>query len=217
MFKILYNFNGLNEQIFLLINNYTNVSILPRILQIISWAFDISKFAIYYVVLLIYFYLRLKKVTNPELLNIKFLKIYRNMVNVGITYTIFGLIYAAFKFTINLPRPFCSLPIDGFSTIADITHQRCLSSFPSAHTGLAVLIAYFLWPYLNKLSMFAALIIMILTSISRITLAMHYPADILYSIIIAIIVIIISNYIYRLLQNNLIRVCGNFIFKKIFQ
>jgi membrane-associated phospholipid phosphatase len=42
-------------------------------------------------------------------------------------------------------------------------------------------------------------------AISRISLAMHYPADILYGAIIAYCVYLVSGYIYRLFEHNIIK------------
>ena len=212
MFDFFYNFAGLNTKIFLFINHATNVSILPQILQLVSWPFGISKFALYYVILAICFGLQLMKIPS-HLRENEFWHVYNKMTLAGLTYACFGFIYAALKFSINLPRPFCSLPVDSFKTVINTETERCLSSFPSAHTGLAVLIAYLLWPYLRNSGKVAAVIIILLVGISRMTLAMHYPADILYSFFVAFIVIIIGKVVYKVFENNIIRSVGKIILK----
>lgn len=146
----------------------------------------------------------------------QFLRIYNQLVRVGLCYAIFGLSYAALKFGINLPRPFCSLPITDFITILDTTNERCLSSFPSAHVGLCVIMAYYLWPILKNYQKILALLTIILVAISRITLAMHYPSDILYSIIIAFILIFVSNKLFEFLRLKLINPIGITISRLLF-
>lgn len=215
MLEFFYNFNGYNKELFLQINHFTNINILPFILQIISWPFGISKFAIYYVFCVIYFFIILNRIDDHTEYKNKFWNIYNNMVRVGIIYSFFGLLYAFLKYNINLPRPFCSLRSEDFFTIADISKERCLSSFPSSHTGLAVIIAYFLWPYLNYGQKIFATLIIILVGVSRLALAMHYPADIIYSIFIAAIVIIVGNLFFKLFKNNLIQIIGEVIIKKL--
>ncbi|WPY01066.1 Phosphatase PAP2 family protein [Candidatus Trichorickettsia mobilis] len=216
MFEIFYNFYGWNQKLFVLINLSTNIGILPYFLQIITWSFFIGNFAVYYIVSAIYFYLKLQKISDITQRNLKFWLIYNELAKIGIIYVVFGLVYSLLKFSFNLPRPFCSSPPINFVTITDISTERCLSSFPSAHTGLALLIAYCIWSYLNvKQKLFAAGIVL-MVGLSRITLAMHYPADILYSFLIIIFVIIIGNIIYRLLIQNLLKTIGNIINIKLF-
>ncbi|MDR0296630.1 MAG: phosphatase PAP2 family protein [Rickettsia sp.] len=214
MFELLYNFQGLNQEIFLWINRITNhFSIVAYILQIISYCFNITNFATVYLIYCIYFYTQLKKIQDFNQHQIKFWSIYNKMVLIGIIYAIFGCTYALLKFFVNLPRPFCSLPINSFVTIANIELERCLSSFPSSHSGLALLSTYFIWSYITMRQKIIALLIVILVTISRITLAMHYPADIIYSFLITIIIIIFGRIVFKIFANNLIKWLGKGLFK----
>lgn len=214
MFELLYNFQGLNQEVFLWINRMTNhFSIIAYILQIISYCFNITNFAIAYLIHCVYFYIQLKKIHDFNHRQIKFWSIYNKMVMIGIIYTIFGCTYTLLKFFVNLPRPFCSLHINSFVTIANIELERCLSSFPSSHSGLALLTSYFIWSYITMRQKITALLIVLLVAISRITLAMHYPTDIIYSFFITIIIIIFGKIIFRIFANNLIKWLGNGIFK----
>ena len=216
MFDFFYNFQGFNQEAFLLINQLTNYSsIIAHILQIFSYCFNIANFAIIYLALCLYFYLKLLRIEDVSLRSSKFWLIYNNMVMIGITYTIFCITYTILKFTINLPRPFCSLNPDTFLTIAAIEHERCLSSFPSSHTGLAILVCYCIWPYIKCSQKIIACMVVIIVVISRITLAMHYPADIIYSFFITISLIIISKIIYKNLENNVIKWFGRIISRMI--
>lgn len=205
----LYNFYGLNQKLFLQINHSTNIGILPHILKNISWLFSISKFAVYYIVATCFVYFKLNSLESSDR-SIYFWLKYNELVRAGITYSIFGFIYAGLKFAVNKPRPFCSLAQDQFFTIANTAHERCLSSFPSAHTGIAVMIAYFIWPYLKFPHKIITCIIVMIACISRITLAMHYPADIIGGVIIALFVIILGKIIFNLLRNNVIKLVGQF-------
>lgn len=213
MLNLFYNFSGYNKEIFIFINNLTNISFLPLILKAISSVFFIANFAAIYIIVCIYFYFKIKKTPNPAK---TFEPIYYELVRIGSCYAFFGITFSILKFSVNFPRPFCSLaPID-FTTILDISGERCLSSFPSAHTGLSILIAYILWPYMNKALKFTSCIIIFAVALSRITLAMHYPADILYSALVTLIVIIFSNYLYRASKEILIIPVKNFLIRLIF-
>lgn len=216
MFDFFYNFQGFNQEVFLLINQLTNhFSIIAYILQIFSYCFNITNFAVIYLILCLYFYTQLKHVKDPSIRSNKFWIIYNNMVMIGITYTIFCIIYAILKFTVNLPRPFCSLHTNIFVTIANTSLERCLSSFPSSHTGLAILACYYIWPYITSCQKIIACMVVMLVAISRITLAMHYPADIIYSFFITILLIIIGKIVYKNLENNLVKWSGKIISRMI--
>ena len=213
IYNVIYNFFGINKEIFIFVNKITNVGIIPTLLKISSQFFFIGNFAAYYLIICLYCYFKLKKRSNPK---IEFVPIYNQLVKAGTCYSLFGFAYAALKFGINLPRPFCSLTPSEFTTILDVTKERCLSSFPSAHTGLASLIAYYLWPYLTKYQKAIVLSLIVVVSISRITLAMHYPADIIYSILIAYLIIFFSNKLVDYMQNIIVKPIGKIIANILF-
>ena len=213
MLYFLYNWGGINKTLFIYVNQLTNIYLLPKILHLFSQIFFIGNFAFIYIILCINFYIKIKNSNNKQF---DFQHIYNKLVRIGIIYSFFGLTFSLLKFSINMPRPFCSLNAYDFITIADITRERCLSSFPSAHTGLALLVTYFLYPYLNNILKIIMLTVVLIVAISRITLAMHFPADIIYSLIVTFGVISIGNLIYLKLQNNIIKSIGNSIFQLIF-
>ena len=203
MKEIFYNFAGLIEVIFYYLNRLTNYSYIPIILKSLSSLFQIENFAIVYFLLCYYQYYQLKQ-TKSAAFEQEFNKRYTELIYIGTCYAFFGFTYAALKFSINLPRPFCSLPEDSFITIASTAHERCLSSFPSSHTGLALMVTFLAWKYLNGFMKIMSIIIALLVALSRISLAMHYPADILYSGFVVILIMYLAGFICQLLQNNVI-------------
>ena len=213
MLETFYNLLGFNRHLFIIINDATNIGILPNILQAISSIFFIANFAAGYLMACIYFYYKTKKAADQTGY---FTPVYYELTRIGINYALFGLVFAALKFSVNLPRPFCSLLPTEFVTITDTSIERCLSSFPSAHTGLSLLVAYCFWPYMNKTLKTFACLAVIAVAISRITLAMHYPADILYSAVVTIIVIITGNLLYASLRNIMIKPIGKLIIRLFF-
>ena len=213
MLDFIYDLNGLNKAIFIYVNSATNFSSIPAVLQILTNLFNIANFAALYITVCIYFYFKINNCNNKEQY---FEDVYFKLVQIGICYALFGFIFSALKFSVNLPRPFCSLSADDFITIADISKERCLSSFPSAHTGLSILIAYFIWPYANLFMKFVACLTVLLIATSRITLAMHYPADLIYSTFVTLIVIVIGKLIYRSLKKAVIAPLKDCIFRLLF-
>lgn len=217
IFRQLYGLFGYNQEIFIQINNYTNLSILPHVFQIISTLFKIWNFAICYTLACVYFFFKIKnKNLASQDRELYFNNVYNELVRIAIIYVTFGLSYAAMKFSFNMPRPYCSLSPSQFVTILDVTDERCQSSFPSAHTALVILVGYFLWPYTNRVAQAGLVFLAIIVATSRITLAMHYPADIIYSIFIAYLIIWLGNFLYSILKNNLIEHIGSCIYSSLF-
>ena len=188
MKDLIYDFYGYNEEIFHEINHAFSSPILQHLCKYVSLLFDIEMFAVYYCIILAILIYRIFTLKQYD----QYSFCYDFMVKIGICYTCFGFAYAALKFGVNMPRPFCSLPEDTFTTIMDISQERCQSSFPSSHTGLVFLITLFLWDYVGWVARAFWIGLVMLVGISRIALAMHYPADIFYSLLIAAVVYIIG-------------------------
>ena len=201
--EILYDFGGYNVEIFQIVNHLGNVWLLPQILEILSDFFRIWDFAFYYLMACITQYRRLKNMEDDKRL-VEYRDVFDALVYMGICYAFFGFTYAVFKFSINLPRPYCSMPIGSFITILDTSHERCLSSFPSAHVGLACMMAIFAWQYVSNIRRICMILLILAVAFARIVLAMHYPADILYSICVVVFIVEMSKLIFAIFSNNLI-------------
>lgn len=202
MKEVLYDFCGYNKYLFLKINNFTHILGLENPLFYLSNIFNIENFAIFYFILALvgFSWIRYHKKSSKSKS-----KFFDFMIKLGINYAIFGLSYAALKFSINMERPFCSLTGEEFYSIADITKERCLSSFPSSHIGLVMMIVLNFWPHICKQCKFGLIGLLCLVGLSRISLAMHYPSDIIYSLAITYIIYRFSLVIYRLFEKNLIQ------------
>ena len=200
MLKTLYNLFGYNDTIFTYVNYMTNKSILPYFFLYLSKIFELFNFTPYYIVLVLYFVFKIK-IQKPG--KEYFLLVYRELFRFGMCYAFIGIIYSIIKFGLNMPRPYCSLDVSQYISIADISRARCLSSFPSAHISLAIMVYYFLLPYIKtRIVQFAVLIIVCLVGISRITLAMHFPSELIYSAFLALGVIYIVNKFSALLEKQ---------------
>ncbi len=203
----------LNKHTFIFFNYFAQTPIISNLSLALDKIFFITNFSILYVFLCVYSYFKIKKTENKPLL---FNTYYKKLVHIGTCYAFFGLTFAALKFSINLERPFCSLASNEFFTIINTKNERCLSSFPSAHAGIAILYSYFLWPYIGKLNRFLCIITVILVAISRMFLAMHYPSDIIFSGFFTILIMFLSNYTFCKLEKSIISPIGRWIFYLLF-
>jgi membrane-associated phospholipid phosphatase len=200
MKELIYDFYGYNTEAFYAVNHACSKPFIQYILKYVSAIFDIEMFAVYYCIILGILSYRIFMLKQQD----QYSFCYDFMVKLGICYACLGFTYAILKFGINMPRPFCSLAESTFTTILDTSNERCQSSFPSAHTGLAFLITIFLWDYLKALPRMFLLSIVTLVAVSRIGLAMHYPTDILYSLPLAGCVYTLGMWIYHKLEHNVI-------------
>jgi membrane-associated phospholipid phosphatase len=207
---LIYDWLGLNQKLFTYLNNITNLGIAPYWLNIMSNFFDIFVFSLYFILTFIYkiYYLRGDNFDYQ-----KYIANFKQLIQVGFIYACIGIIYTLMKYGINLPRPYCSL--EHFSSISNFANVRCLSSFPSAHTAVAFMISYLFFPYLNFFGRIMTCLMVLAVGLSRIALAMHYPADIVYSIAIAYIICKTVDKILsiRSVQNNIITRGLNIVFK----
>lgn len=210
----LYNLGGWNKKIFLLLNNFFNENADPflDVLKIISHCFSIYSFAIIYIcVCLFYYHKFLYEKPNFD----QFQTTTNQLLQIGTCYTLFVFCFALIKFTANMPRPYCSLDPSLFYTILDTSKERCLSSFPSAHTGIAIIAMYY-FPANFKIQYRVFFYILALLAIlSRITLAMHYPADLVYTLILTILIIKINQVLFNQIKNTyLTSIINKLIFER---
>lgn len=214
---LLYNFGGWNVKIFSYLNLSLN-SLLPIwVFKFISFFFDISLFALYYFLILFYFYYEIKKIPAGTDRKKKFWTLYQKSIKLGIAYACFGLAYAALKFSVNFPRPFCSLPEGSFKGLSDYGSYRCLSSFPSSHAGLAFFLAYFAWGYRSLKGKILLCSLACAVCASRIATALHYPADIAYGLFLSYAVIRIGDFAYRIFYPNIFSMLGKIPLKFFFR
>ena len=134
-------------------------------------------------------------------------------------YATFGIIFIGLKFSINSPRPFCSL--NDYYTIFNTANIRCLSSFPSAHTGMAVVYGYLIYRFrllsfclktkLKRIVFWSIIaVVVICVGVSRMILAMHYPIDIFFGGLLGLLAIQLTNWIskrkiYEYLSSKIIK------------
>jgi membrane-associated phospholipid phosphatase len=212
--RIFYDFLGLNTELFLTINHATNYGYLPFFLKYLASFFHFTCFIPYLLIASLIAFNDIKK--SPNILKKdKFFSHSLLIAKPSLNYALFIAIYTFLKYTVNLPRPYCSLEASAFHTIHNFDGERCLSSFPSAHSALALIISFYLWPYLNNYLKAGAIVTVFLVGLARISLAMHYPADIVYGILIGIITILITDKLYNIYKTSIFLPIIQFVYKLI--
>lgn len=187
----LYDFNGWNVKLFLIINQITNSNeCIAKMFYYLSRIFYAKNFTIYYLLLAVYLLIKLRNYHGEKRVY-QFNITCNYLLYVGTAYTMFLLVYSKLKHLFSFPRPCCSLSSSEIQTVIDFNTEyvNCFTSFPSAHTGITFFIVACLWHKLNRIGKFAGVVLVIMVGISRLSLAMHYPSDIIYSCIITAMIL----------------------------
>lgn len=211
----LYDFNGWNEKLFLIIYQITNSNwYVMYVLQILSTIFTVKYFIIYYSLSILISYYQIRSY-NDNIRYKYFSSISDRITNIGISYIIFLVVYKSCKRLFGLPRPYCSVNTLQLTTaVSNFTsYEECYHSMPSGHTGLLVLIVIHLWQQLNKVCKLCSALLVILVAISRIALAMHYPADVIYACCISTIIALTTQ---RILKSHAIEYLKKLVQYKIY-
>jgi membrane-associated phospholipid phosphatase len=208
MENLFYNWYGVNQ---LLLKQIIKLYDLPYSLELsyfLDNIFHFLSFPVYFSLIILGFliYWRNSLIKNKNGSASKFQAQFDLLAEIVLNYTIFVIVFTSLKHSVNLPRPICEQPGLLDQLPIDINKVRCLSSFPSAHSGLAVLIFMHLVknkapPVIN----FSMLILTITTCLSRVMLLMHYPADVVFGCLISAVVFILSNKLYKLTTHTLFR------------
>ena len=83
-----------------------------------------------------------------------------------------------------MPRPFIYLPAE---RVKQLDIETDFSSFPSGHTCFAMLMVVGLWPVLGRVGKIIAVIYLFTIAFSRIALGVHFPADVVISMILSLV------------------------------
>ncbi len=85
----------------------------------------------------------------------------------------------------HLPRPYVALPPEMVVRIDQVLNaKQDWRSFPSGHSGFVASLLTALWPLLRRHWRLPALLFAALMAVSRISLGVHFPADVAYGLFI---------------------------------
>ena len=136
----------------------------------------------------------------------KYRYIFYQFFCVGLLFLTFVLIFFSIKFVVARPRPIyvkLGLVENSFS---------CLSSFPSAHLGLGLMIYFYFFKKSNVWYKIFCIPFLILIGYSRILLDKHYLSDLIGSMFLSPITYVIGNFFIRK-SDKLTRFLQIFIYK----
>ena len=114
-------------------------SFIAYVLNAVSSVFFIANFSACYVSVCVCVLLQNKKAIKAETY---FIPMRNELFRIGTCCVTFGFTIVGLHFSVNMTRPFCSLEPSQFAIVANTELERCLSSFPSAHTELSILVLF---------------------------------------------------------------------------
>ncbi len=182
---IAYDWGGLNEKIFYLINHAGNPAS-DALMLLASHVGEYRIFPVYGVIIGIIAWYDLVRVRKPSEPPHRLMDWGVCLATLLVAYLLSLLWVMELKETFQFPRPFAALP-EGSVRIMDSVRlsEDPLVSFPSGHTSFATLMAAGLWPLLGGYGRGIAVLLVLWVGISRISLGVHFPADVAGSIVLS--------------------------------
>lgn len=115
----------------------------------------------------------------------------------SLAYLLDGILIGYLKPLFDYPRPPLALPQGTFNVIGDPEYHR---SLPSGHASFAMLVTASLWPVLNHRWRIAGVVFVLWVGISRVSLGVHFPADVIAGFLSSLAVVLL---VYAGVQNML--------------
>ena len=172
----LYDWYGLNHDIFFLINKSHTPTVDSLMLLVTSIAHP-RLFPLYITILLVFAWFR------PSVFPL------RNVVVFSVSYLFASvLIIPLLKSYFDLPRPITVL---GEQQVTVLGSPDAVQSFPSGHSAYAVLLAAALFPGTPFFIKIALVVFASLVCVSRIFVGAHFPADVVGGSVIALAVVFV--------------------------
>jgi len=174
---IFYDWGGLNVWLFHAINNLRS-DVLDHVMQAGTALGDHGRFPLYIALLILTGWWRLSRGTNPP--SMPGVEQTETWVLVfatfSLAYFLDGLLVTWLKHALDFPRPPLALPPDSLHILGkpELHH-----SLPSGHATFAMTVAASLWPLARRDGRIALIAFVLWVDLSRVSLGMHFPADVL--------------------------------------
>ena len=172
--NIFYDWFGLNEDLFLVIN-HAHTALLDQCMLFITWLGHPQLFPIYIVFLLLLSWYK------PDI------TFRRNITVFAVSYFLVSvIIIPLIKSTLNMPRPYFIL---GEQLVNIVGCPDTIQSFPSGHAAFAVLTAASLALDMPRILKITLVLLAVLVCVSRVYVGAHFPADVLGGALLSLLTV----------------------------
>lgn len=117
----------------------------------------------------------------------------------SVAYLLDGWLLGWLKPLLDFPRPPLALPP---GTVHIVGTAEFHHSLPSGHASFAMLLAASLWPALCRSARIAAALFVLWVGLSRISLGVHFPADVLAGFLASLLVVVLVRAIFTRLSRT---------------
>lgn len=188
MKAIFYDWGGLNVWLFHAINNLRG-DLLDAFMLAGTELGDHGRFPLYIALLTLAGWWQMSRRVNPPSPPVTkptsaWLLVFATF---SLAYFLDGFLVSGLKHFLDFPRPPLALPADSLHVIGK---PQMHHSLPSGHATFAMTVAASLWPLLQRNGQIALIAFVLWVDLSRISLGMHFPADVLAGNLLGLIVVI---------------------------
>jgi len=177
--EILYDWGGANIWLFRAINGWHNDA-LDAAMRFASFLGDHERFPLYLAMLAFIAWWRVARGADAR----RWLGV---LTVFSIAYVLDGVVVSWLKHTLDFPRPPATLPPEAVHVVGVAEYRH---SLPSGHTLFAATCAASLWPLWGRSARIAVACFVGWVALSRVSLGMHFPADALAGLLLALAIVV---------------------------
>lgn len=195
MKEIFYDWGGANVWLFHAINDI-HFEGLDQFMLLGTWLGDHIRFPFYLLLLTL---IALAVVCKPEQDCDRYHTLVQRWMAViavfSLAYWLNGLLLGVLKPLLDFPRPPLALLPDTLHIVGTAEYHH---SLPSGHSSFAMMVVASLWPVLGKQWRVAGAFFVLWVGISRVSLGMHFPADVMAGFMLSLsVVLLVSVFIQK--------------------
>jgi len=196
MKEIFYDWGGINVWLFHAINDI-HFEWLDKLMLLGTELGEHTRFTLYLVLLTLFALIAANKATqSTEQYQAKVKRWVAVIAVFSIAYWLDGLLLGFLKPYLDFPRPPFALPPDTIHIVGKAEYHH---SLPSGHATFAMMVVSSLWPILGFRWRVAGACFVLWVGLSRISLGMHFPADVIAGFLLSLIVVLL---VYAAIQQG---------------
>ncbi len=203
MKEIFYDWGGANVWLFHAINNI-RADWLDQFMLLGTWLGGHAQFPLYLALLTL---TALFVLSKPAQQNMQYPALVQRWLTViavfSLAYWLDGLLLGYLKPLLDFPRPPLALLPDTMHVIGNPEYHH---SLPSGHSTFSMMVVASLWPILSRRWRLAGAFFVLWVGVSRISLGMHFPADVAAGFLLSLIVVLLLHVVIcKVLPNKSVK------------